>query len=143
MALFKGKKEEDKKATTEDTKKTSAKDASMKDLYNSEKKTKTDNKKMAKRGMAYKVLIKPLITEKAAAMSSENKYVFEVSKDANKIAIADAIYEVYGIKPTAVNISNMLGKKVRHGQTMGRRKDWKKAVVTLKKGSTIDVYEGV
>ena len=150
MALFKGKKEDkkeatDKKAAAKDTKKTSTKKASMKDLYKDGKKAKpavkSDGKEIANRGMAYKILIKPLITEKAAGMSSENKYVFEVSKSANKIEISDAILEVYGIKPIAVNVANFKGKKVRHGQKVGRRKSWRKAVVTLAKGETINIYE--
>ncbi len=150
MALFKGKKTEDKKevkANLPKTDQSKAGKASMKDLYKGDKKlkaiTKSSDKTVANRGMAYKVLIKPLITEKAAAMNSENKYVFEVSRDANKIEITDAILEVYGVKPTAINVANFKGKKVRQGQKTGRRKNWKKAVVTLAKGETINIYEGV
>ncbi len=151
MALFKGKKEEDKKKTDAKSSNVSdAKDgkASMKDLYDGKKTSKSvskkDEKVFANKGMAYKILIKPLITEKAAELSSsENKYVFEVSSDANKIQIADAILEVYGVKAKAVNVANFKGKKVRQGQKTGRRKNWRKAVVTLAKGETINIYEGV
>ena len=154
MGIFKSKKTTEKKSDTEKkdkavAKKTTTKKTSMKDLYRDNKTVaKTSQKKEEKiqspsRGSAYKILLKPLITEKAASLGVDNKYVFEVSKDSNKISIADAVNEVYGERPVSVNIVNMKGKKVRYGRTMGRRKDWKKAVVTLAKGKTINIYEGV
>ncbi|MCG2691137.1 50S ribosomal protein L23 [Candidatus Parcubacteria bacterium] len=76
-------------------------------------------------------------------MNAENKYIFEVAKKANKIEIAKAVIEVYGIKPVSVNIIKMQGKKTRYGKIAGKRKDWKKAVVTLPEGESIKVYEGV
>lgn len=106
-------------------------------------KEQTSKAKKAKKGNAYRVLMKPLVTEKAANMSSLDKYVFEVSVDANKIEVAKAIEEVYGVKPTGVNIMNFSGKKVTRGRYVGRRKDWRKAIVTLKKGETINIYEGI
>ena len=72
-----------------------------------------------------------------------NKYFFEVAKNANKIEVAKAIQEIYGVKPVSVNIIRMQGKKVGQGRTRGKRKDWKKAIITLKKGESIKVYEGV
>ncbi len=117
---------------------------SMKDLYGDSKKdSKSEKKSINKSGNAYKILIKPLITEKAANLGTENKYVFEVAVDANKIEVAKAIQEVYGVKPINVNILNVGGKKTRHGRIIGKRRDWRKAIVTLKKGDTIKVYEGV
>lgn len=107
-----------------------------KDLY-AEKKSAT------KTGMAYRILVKPLISEKAAALGGENKYVFLVNTDANKISVKKAIEEVYNVKPIAVNIINMEGKVVRRGRVSGQRKDYKKAIITLKKGDSITVYEGV
>jgi large subunit ribosomal protein L23 len=117
------------------------------------KKVKTDEKKITKdtskeetvkkNGNAYKVLVKPLITEKATEIGAFNKYVFEVDKNANKIEIAKAINEVYGVKPLDINIIRMKGKKVRYGRTLGKKKDWKKAIVTLEEGKTIKIYEGV
>src|SRR3989339_245051 len=109
----------------------------------SENKSQKLDKKSKNYGNAYKVLIKPLITEKAASFGVNNKYIFEVSKDANKIEIVKAINEVYGVSPIKVNIVNKLGKKVRSGRIMGQRKNWKKAVITLPKGKTINIYEGV
>jgi len=72
-----------------------------------------------------------------------NKYVFAVAKNTNKIEVAKAIKEIYGIKPVGVNVIRMSGKKARYGRISGRRKDWKKAIITLPKGETIKVYEGV
>ena len=108
-----------------------------------EKVEKTVKTGTTKRGNAYSVLIKPLVTEKAGFLGHENKYVFEVAVDTNKIEVAKAIEEVYAIKPVSVNIMNRDGKSVRRGRTMGRRKDWKKAIVELPKGKTINIYEGV
>ena len=63
--------------------------------------------------------------------------------NANKIEIAKAVNDVYGVKPVSVNIIKTKGKKTRSGRVTGKRKDWKKAVVTLKKGESIKIYEGV
>ncbi|MBI4812498.1 50S ribosomal protein L23 [Candidatus Falkowbacteria bacterium] len=100
-------------------------------------------KKEKKYGGAYRALIKPLITERASVLGALNKYVFEVAKGANKIEIAKAVNEVYGIQPVSVNIIRIKGKEVKHGRMSGRRKDWKKAIITLPAGESIKVYEGV
>ncbi|MCK5459793.1 50S ribosomal protein L23 [Candidatus Parcubacteria bacterium] len=92
---------------------------------------------------AHRVLVNPLITEKITDMGVFDKYGFVVAKKANKIEVKKAIQEVYGVKPIAVNMINMKGKKVRSGRVSGKRKDWRKAIVTLKKGEKIEVYEGV
>lgn len=92
---------------------------------------------------AYRILVKPLITEKATNLGAENKYVFVVSRDANKIAVAKAVKAVYGVKPVKVNLINVAGKKVTRGRIHGCRRDWRKAIVTLAKGETIKIYEGV
>lgn len=115
------------------------KNKEIKKVNNQEQKKKESRK----HGNAYKILIKPLITEKASDLGIINKYMFEVAKNANKIETAKAIKEVYGVKPISVNIINMKGKKVRYGKTVGKKKDWKKAIITLKKGENIKIYEGV
>jgi large subunit ribosomal protein L23 len=107
------------------------------------KETGAKDKTVKKDGNAYRILVKPLITEKATEIGALNKYVFEVDKGANKIEIAKAIEEVYGVKPLDINIIRMKGKKVRYGRTLGKKKDWKKAIITLEKGKTIKIYEGV
>lgn len=92
---------------------------------------------------AFKVLVKPLITEKSAIAESRNKYSFVVAKSANKNQIKTAIEEVYGVKPANVNVVNIEGRRVRFGRSMGKRNDYKKAIVTLPEGKTIDIHTGV
>lgn len=87
------------------------------------------------------VLLRPIITEKSGVLESQNKYVFEVSLKANKIDIARAVESRYGVKPTAVNIINRVGKTVRHGRSVGARKDWKKAIIALPAGKSIKIQE--
>ncbi|NCF75113.1 MAG: 50S ribosomal protein L23 [Xanthomonadaceae bacterium] len=102
-----------------------------------------DVKKEKIKGIAYRILVRPLITEKITSLGVFNQYVFAVSTKANKIDIKKAIQEVYGIKPISVNIINMRGRKVRSGKVSGETKKWKKAIITLKKGEKIEVYKGV
>jgi large subunit ribosomal protein L23 len=89
------------------------------------------------------VLIRPVVTEKSAILASKNSYVFAVAKSANKIEVASAIYKMYGVHPESVNVQNVRGKYVRRGKVDGHRKSWKKAIVTLPKGKTLSIYEGV
>ncbi|PLX26362.1 50S ribosomal protein L23 [Candidatus Parcubacteria bacterium] len=100
-------------------------------------------RKESRPGSAYRVLIRPIISEKATIGASQNKYVFEVYTDANKVEIKKAVLEIYGVMPESVNIINHRGKSVRFGRKFGRTKDVKKAVVTLKKGDNIKLYEGI
>ena len=117
----------------------------MKDLY-AEGSSKSKKEKVA-RGKhyseSYRVLVKPLVTEKASEMGKLSKYAFEIDKKSNKIMVARAIEDVYGVKPQDVNVVNVKGKKKRTGRVLGKRKDWKKAIVTLPRGKTIQIYEGV
>lgn len=129
-----------KKDDTSTTAKTSE-EKSMKDLYAENDKGKKNSKKFS--GQAYRILVKPMITEKATNLNSENQYVFMVDINANKIEVSKAIEEVYGVRPISVNIIKMKGKRVNRGRISGRRKDFKKAIITLKKGESIAVYEGV
>lgn len=92
---------------------------------------------------AYKVLISPLVSEKATRGGSIGQYVFRVGIRANKREIKKSIFVVYGIMPVSVNTVQSLGKNVRSGKNRGKRKDWKKAIVTLPKGKTIQIYEGI
>ena len=96
-----------------------------------------------KKGQLANVVIKPAVTEKAGTLNELNQYVFVVDRGANKITIAKAVEAFYGVKPVAVNIINMPGKKVVRGRIKGQRSDWKKAIVTLPAGKTIAIYEGV
>ena len=97
-----------------------------------------------KNPVAYKELIFPLLTEKSTILGSLNQYVFAVAKSSNKVQIKKAVAEIYGITPIKVNIINNVGKKVRSGRSKSAKlKDWKKAIVILPQGKSIDIYEGV
>lgn len=139
MALF----SKDKKETKKDEPK---KATSMKDMYAD---VKTDDKKESKSSKeavnsAYRVLLKPIVSEKASRQqTSFNQYFFAVAPSANKIEIARAVKVAYGIKPKSVSIIKLEGKSRRYGRRIGKRKDWKKAIVTLPKGKSITLYEGV
>ena len=93
-----------------------------------------------KRGV-YGVLISPLITEKSTKDEQYGKYVFAVEVGATKSEIIKAIATRYGVKPVKVNVLNRAGKFKRFGKSWGQRKDWRKAVITLPQGKSINVYE--
>lgn len=139
----------DNKAVSKEEKRAVSADGevSMKELYavdTQEKKSGRAKKSAATRyDGAFRVLVKPLITEKATELGAHNQYAFVVSRAANKIEVAKAIQAVYGVKPLGVNMISMKGKIVTRGRIKGQRKDWKKAIVTLKKGESIKIYEGV
>lgn len=94
---------------------------------------------------AYDIVIKPIITEQSMEGTDEKKYVFEVAKDANKVEIAKAVEEIFGVKVAKVNTLRMQGKQKRTGRyPMGRRASWKKAIVKLTDDSkTIEFFEGI
>jgi len=94
------------------------------------------------------VLIKPVITEKAETLAEEkNKFTFVVAKEANKIQIKKAIEALYNVSVTDVNTARMPGKiKVRgtrSGYQVGKKSSYKKAIVTVEEGETIDIYGNV
>ncbi|MEA3471722.1 MAG: 50S ribosomal protein L23 [Thermodesulfobacteriota bacterium] len=92
----------------------------------------------------YSVIKKPLVTEKSTIARDEgNKYIFEVDRRATKIEIRNAVEKIFKVKVMNVRTMNFTGKKKRLGRTIGSRSDWKKAVVTLAPGSSIEVFEGV
>ncbi|MFH1193942.1 MAG: 50S ribosomal protein L23 [bacterium] len=89
------------------------------------------------------ILIKPLITEKISDGAVLGKYGFMVAPNANKLDVKKAVSNLYGVKVEKVRIVNSIGKSVRYGRSFGKRKDWKKAIVSLAQGEKIEVYEGV
>jgi len=91
----------------------------------------------------YDILRRPIITEKGTMQLEQSKYTFEVDKRANKHQIADAVEAVFKVGVVAVNVSTVPGKRRRFGKHYGMMPEWKKAVVTLKEGQRIDVFEGV
>ncbi|MBI4334465.1 MAG: 50S ribosomal protein L23 [Chloroflexi bacterium] len=91
----------------------------------------------------YEVLRRPLVTEKNTALQQHNKYVFEVAQDANKPLIKEAVEKAFKVSVTQVNVMNIRGKRRRFGGRMITTPPWKKAIVTLKEGDKIQVFEGV
>lgn len=89
------------------------------------------------------IIVKPLISEKAVGGMDEGKYHFQVASVANKNQIKGAIEQIFGVKVVSVNTMRMHGKFRRVGKSVGRRSDWKKAIVTLAEGETIKVFEGL
>ncbi|MEX2146824.1 MAG: 50S ribosomal protein L23 [Candidatus Rokuibacteriota bacterium] len=89
------------------------------------------------------VLIRPLMTEKSMRQKEEqNTVAFRVRPDANKVEIRAAVESVFNVKVAAVRTASFEGKLKRMGRHQGRRADWKKAIVTLAPGHTIDLVEG-
>ena len=93
---------------------------------------------------AQDIILKPVITEASMSGIADMKYTFKVAKDANKIEIAKAVEELFGVKVAKVNTISVRGKLKRMGRNAGYTSDWKKAVVTLAEGSkTIEFFDGM
>ena len=92
---------------------------------------------------SYKIIRKPIVTEKATKLSEFNKIVFEVAFKSNKYEIKNAVEKLFSVKVKAVNIINTKGKVKRFKGVLGKRNDIKKAVITLVEGNTIDISAGV
>ena len=95
--------------------------------------------------IAYDIILKPDITERSMAGTADKKYTFYVATSANKIEIAKAVEQIFGVKVAKVNTLNMQGKLKRMGaRPAGRRPSWKKAMVTLTADSkAIEFFEGM
>lgn len=93
---------------------------------------------------ARQIVIRPIVTEKSTLLrENSNKYAFRVIPTATKRQIAQAIEELFEVTVTDVRTMRMQGKKKRLGRSLGRRPSWKKAIVTLAEGDTVDFFEGV
>jgi len=91
----------------------------------------------------YSIIRRPLITEKTTRQKeAHNQYAFEVDRRANKIEIKRAVEQLFRVKVKQVNVSRVHGKVKRLGKNVGKRSDWKKALVSLKEGQRIDFFEG-
>lgn len=86
------------------------------------------------------ILIKPLVSEKSMALMAENKYTFQVAKNANKIEIKQAVEDLFKVKVEAVTTRHLKGKLKRMGKYQGYRPNTKRAIVTLKEGDKIEVF---
>ena len=89
------------------------------------------------------VLRRPLITEKNTTLQAQNKYAFEVAKEANKPQVKQAVEKAFKVKVTTVNTIMVPGKSRRVGRRVVQTQSWKKAVVTLRSGDKIEFFEGV
>lgn len=92
---------------------------------------------------SHDIIRKPVITEKSMAAMAENKYTFIVHINANKSQIKRAVEEVFNVKVTDVKTLRTMGKTKRMGVHVGKRADFKKAMVTLAEGSSIEFFEGM
>ncbi|MBE6837897.1 MAG: 50S ribosomal protein L23 [Clostridia bacterium] len=94
--------------------------------------------------IAQDIILRPIITEESMMGVSDKKYTFKVAKDANKIEIAKAVEELFGVKVSKVNTMNVRGHLRRQGMHQGYTASWKKAIVTLTEDSkTIDFFDGM
>ncbi len=92
-------------------------------------------------GQSHRILVRPVSTEKASRLQALGKYEFIVAKGANKNEVAQAVRDLYGVKPVSVRMISGKGKFVRFGRFTGKEKDFKKALVTLKAGDSLTVTE--
>ncbi|NVM23882.1 MAG: 50S ribosomal protein L23 [Desulfobacterales bacterium] len=90
------------------------------------------------------IIKRPLITEKGTIQKeANNQLTFEVDRGANKVEIRRAVEKIFNVRVLDVRTMQMKGKTKRFGRTMGRRRNWKKAMVTLAKGEHVEFFEGV
>ena len=88
------------------------------------------------------ILIKPVVSEKSYNQITENRYTFRVHPDAHKTQVRQAVEELFEVKVTSVNIVKMPAKPKRRGAIKGTKPGWKKAIVELKAGDKIEIFEG-
>jgi len=94
--------------------------------------------------MSHEVIIRPLITEKTSIQKElNNQLSFEVDRRANRIEIKQAIESIFNVRVAAVKTMQIKGKTKQRGRIIGKRRDWKKAIVKLFPGERIDFFEGV
>jgi len=90
------------------------------------------------------IIKRPLVTEKTSHQKElANQVTFEVDRRANRIEIKKAVEEIFKVKVSAVRTMQVTGKLTRRGRILGKRRDWKKAIVRLRPGERIDFFEGV
>ena len=94
------------------------------------------------KGDPFDVLIKPLLTEKMTGLQERaNRVAFVVRRDVNRIEIRRAVESALNVKVKSVNVMKVMGKKKRQGRYLGKRPDWKKAIVTLHEGEKLELCE--
>jgi large subunit ribosomal protein L23 len=93
---------------------------------------------------SYQVLKRPLVTEKGTKQKEQaNQIAFEVDRRANKILVRNAVENIFKVKVLGVKVINVKGKERRIGRNVGKKPDWKKAIVRIAPGETIEFFEGV
>ncbi len=90
----------------------------------------------------HQVLIAPVVSEKSYSLIEDNKYSFRVHPSAHKTEIRQAVEELFGVKVEGVNVIKVQSKPKRRGISQGRRPGWKKAIVQLREGDSIPIFEG-
>jgi len=88
------------------------------------------------------IIIRPIISEKTTEFMEQQKYVFQVARDANKPMVKKALKELFNVTPEKINILNVRGRNRRLRFRVGKRAAWKKAIVTLNAGDKIEIFEG-
>ena len=91
----------------------------------------------------FAILKRPIVTEKSTYMQDEGRYVFEVAPGSTKHQIKRAVEAAFGVTVVKVNTMNLKGKRKRYGPRFNRQRVWKKAIVTLARGDSITIFEGV
>ena len=88
------------------------------------------------------ILIRPIVSEKSTYLLQDNKYTFLIPIKANKVQVRQAVEQIFKVKVQSVNTIRMIGKTKRMGKSVGKRSDYKKAIVTLVPGNQIEIFEG-
>ncbi len=88
------------------------------------------------------VLLAPVVSEKSYSLIDDRKYTFKVHKNAHKTQVRQAVEQLFGVKVQGVNISKVQSKPKRRGLIKGRRPGWKKAIVQLREGESIEIFQG-
>jgi len=94
---------------------------------------------------AFATIVRPVVSEKSTVLGEQGKYIFEVAPGANKIQIKHAVEQAFAnkkVQVSAVNILHVAGKVRRRGKSVGMTRSWKKAIVTLRAGQRLDLFEG-
>ena len=88
------------------------------------------------------VIIRPIVSEKSYELLAANKYTFRVDPRAHKTQVRQAVEELFGVRVAKVHVLKVQAKPKRRGLTIGRKPGWKKAIVTVRPGETIEIFEG-
>jgi large subunit ribosomal protein L23 len=91
----------------------------------------------------YEIIRRPIITEKTTMLGDQHQYAFEVAWNANKVEVKRAVEQIFKVNVRAVNMLHVRAKSRRMGRSQGMTTPWKKAIVTLQAGQSIELFQGV